>query len=73
MRTNINAPIAFLAAFLTCSCSQPAPSAHTQPSAPATKAPHFTLAGIAERKDTSGMSRGYVGADGKPTILFTDK
>src|SRR5207244_1683159 len=62
MRTNINAPIALLAAFLTYSCSQPAPSAQTQPSVPATQAPkwgmvihtgagNFTLAGIAERKD----------------------
>ena len=83
MRTNINEPIAFLAAFFTSSCSQPAPSAQTQQSAPANQAPkwgmvihtgagNFTLAGIAERKDalTTGVGRGYVGADGKPTIMF---
>src|SRR6185436_11679106 len=62
MRTNINAPMALLAAFFMYSCSQPAPSAQTQASAPANQAPkwgmvihtgagNFTLAGIAERKD----------------------
>ena len=61
MRNYISALVVFLTAFSTSSCSQPAPSAQTQRSAPATQAPkwgmvihtgagNFTLAGIAERK-----------------------
>ena len=62
MRDFINAPIAWLTAFLTSSCSEAAPSAQAPASPPTAQAPkwgmvihtgagNFTLAGIAERKD----------------------
>ena len=64
MRTHQTARIAILAALLTYSCSQPAPTAQTQAPAAApaaqpskwgivihTGAGNFTLAGIAERRD----------------------
>jgi len=63
MRNFVNAPIAVLTAFLACSCSQQAPTAPAEPSAPRpaqppkwgmvihTGAGNFTLSGIAERKD----------------------
>ena len=61
MRNYISALVVFLTAFSTSSCSQPAPSAQAQQSAPVNQAPkwgmvihtgagNFTLAGIAERK-----------------------
>jgi len=62
MRNKTNVLVALLVSFSAYSCSQPAPSAQTQPSASAIQAPkwgmvihtgagNFTLAGIAERKD----------------------
>src|SRR5260370_39582744 len=74
MPRSTNAPIALLTAFLACSCSQPAPLAQAQPSAPPvgqppkwgmvihTGAGNFTLSGIAERKDAmqAGMEDGLV-------------
>ena len=84
MRKSINVLTAFLTALLACSCSQPAPSVPAEPGAgnftlsgiaerkDAMQAGTSLDAAqnVMMSFNTTGIGRGYVGADGKPTILF---